>query len=340
MNWVDKERKLVQLLTRLIDISSPTGEEEGIGEYLEVVLTEMGLEVNRQSLGHNRFNLLATTGGSIRILLCTHMDTVLPHLPSSQVGEIIRGRGACDAKGSMAAMISAAEKLLGRGKSELGLLFVVGEEKDSDGARKAAELKLSSEYVILGEPTENKVATGQKGTIVFQVEVSGKAAHSACPEKGRSAIHSLVELIRNWITADWGVDPIIGSNTLNIGRIGGGVGANVIAAKAVAEGIFRIGTSSEIVKEQLLAYECEDVSIKVLSSSEPMQLHVPVGVDTTVVSFGSDAPYLQSLGKVVMLGPGSIEYAHGPDEQITVNQLVSARDQYVNLIEKLSNLKG
>jgi len=98
-----------------------------------------------------------------------------------------------------------------------------------------------------------------------------------------------------------------------------------------------VGTSSEIVKERLLAYECDDIAIKVLSSSEPMQLHVPVGVATTVVSFGSDAPYLQSLGKVVMLGPGSIEHAHGPDEQITVDQLISARDQYVNLIEKLSN---
>ena len=129
MNWVDKERKLVQLLTRLIDISSPSGEEEEIGEYLEAVLTKMGLEVIRQSLSHNRFNLLATTGGSIRVLLCTHMDTVLPHLPSSQIGEIIRGRGACDAKGSMAAMISAVEKLLGRGKPELGFLFVVGEER-------------------------------------------------------------------------------------------------------------------------------------------------------------------------------------------------------------------
>ena len=296
----------------------------------------MGLKVSRQDVSRGRFNLLATVGETSRVLLCTHMDTVLPHLPSSQSGEHIYGRGACDAKGSMAAMISAVERVLGSGSVEPGLLFVVGEEKDSDGARKAAQLSQNVDYIILGEPTDGKIATGQKGTIVFKAEVSGKAAHSACPEQGSSAVHALAQLLNQWILLDWGADPILGPNTLNIGRIEGGLGHNVIAERAVAEGIFRIGSSSAAVKERLLDFENDDVSIEVLSSSEPMHLHVPKGLDTTIASFGSDAPYLKSLGEVIMVGPGSIQYAHGPDEQVTVDQLVSARDLYVILLEQLS----
>jgi len=338
MNSVDEERQLVQLLAELIDISSPTGEERKIGEYLEQVLKNLGLEVSRQTVGPHRFNLVARSSERARVLLCTHMDTVLPQLPFSADQGVIRGRGACDAKGAMAAMISAAETVLRRGPAGIGLLFLVGEEEDSDGARKAADLDLDSEYVILGEPTENKVATGQKGTLVFRVEVSGKAAHSACPEKGRSAINVLVKLLDGWINEDWGADPVIGRNTLNIGRVSGGVGPNVVAPDAVAEGIFRVGTTTAAVRERLFADQGDDILIRVLSSSEPMRLHVPVGVETTVAPFGSDAPYLQPLGKVIMLGPGSIEHAHSLGEQVTIDQLVDARDQYVKLIEQLGNL--
>jgi acetylornithine deacetylase len=295
----------------------------------------MGLEVSRQELNETRFNLLARAGSGCRVLLCTHLDTVLPHLPVSYTGEVIRGRGACDAKGALASMVSAAEILLREGITELGLLFVVGEEKDSDGAREAAKLELDSEYVVLGEPTGNTVAAGQKGSIVFRVEATGLAAHSACPDRGRSAIHRLVELAAKWTTDDWETDPMLGRNTLNIGRIRGGVGANVISAKAFAEGIFRIGTSSARVAERLMAFQDDDLSIEILSSSEPMQLHVPVGFDTSVASFGSDAPYLKPLGKVVMLGPGSIEHAHSADEQISVSQLTAARELYVRLTKQL-----
>jgi len=335
MNTADEER-LTSLLSSLIDISSPTGEEGRIGRYLENALRERGLDVTLQKVGPDRFNLLATNDRGVSVLLCTHMDTVLPHIPSSRRGKVIYGRGACDAKGAMAAMISAIEKMMDQGRKGLGLLFVVGEEKDSDGARMASKLKVRPQYIILGEPTGNRVVTGQKGTIVFQVEVQGKAAHSACPEKGHSAIHHLVDVLKGWITADWGSDPTLGSNTLNIGRISGGVGANVTAPLAVAEGIFRIGTSSEVVIEKLIAHESKEVSIKILSFSEPMRLYAPEGFETAVVSFGSDAPYLRSMGEIVMMGPGSIEYAHGQDEQVTVDQLLSARDCYVSLVEKLS----
>jgi acetylornithine deacetylase len=336
MKREDAECKLVELLTSLIDIPSPTGKEGEIGEYLEGLLTDMGLEVKRQELGQGRFNIEARAGEKVSVLLCTHMDTVLPHLPSSQSGETIYGRGACDAKGAIAAMISAVERVLSRGSAQPGLLFVVGEEKDSDGARKAAQLSQNVDYVVLGEPTDGKIAAGQKGAIVFRTKVAGKAAHSACPEQGSSAIHTLARLVHQWTTLDWGADPVLGPNTLNIGRIEGGVGHNVIAAEAVAEGIFRIGCSSAAVKKRLLEFETDHVSIEILSSSEPMHLHVPEEFDTTVASFGSDAPHLKSLGEIVMIGPGSIQHAHGPNEQITVDQLVSVRDQYVNLIEQLS----
>ena len=337
MNRVIGDQRLLQLLKDLVRIPSPTGSEGRIGGFLEGVLQEMGFTVTRQELRADRFNLLATTQADPKVLLCTHMDTVLPQLPYSETENLIRGRGACDAKGAMAAMISAAESILAERHAGIGLLFVVGEEKDSDGARRAAELELNSEYVVLGEPTGNRAAKAQKGTLVFRLEVLGKAAHSACPQKGRSAIHELIKLVGDWIAADWGGDPIIGPNTLNIGQINGGVGANVVAAGAWADGIFRLGTGSAEVNERLLSYAGKNVLIRILSSSEPVELYVPPGVDSTIVSFGSDAPYLQPLGKVVMLGPGSIEHAHGPDEMITVDELVSARNQYISLIEKLSS---
>lgn len=336
MNEADKKEKLIQLLTSLIDISSPTGKEGRLGEYLEDVLKRMGFRVTRQHLSQDRFNLLARKDSRCRVLFCTHLDTVSPQLPSSLSGGVIRGRGACDAKGALAAMVLAAKQLLEEGAAEPGLLFVVGEEKDSDGARRAAELEVESEYLILGEPTNNRVAAGQKGSLVFRIEVVGQSAHSACPEKGKSAIHTLVELLGDWTSLDWGDDPEFGPNLLNIGKIQGGVGANVVSAEASAEGIFRIGTTLSEIEQRVLNSRREDVSIRILSSSNPVRLHVPAGFETSVVSFGSDAPYLEPLGKVVMIGPGSIEFAHSPDEQIAVNQLLAAQELYVKLAKQLA----
>ncbi|HUV12261.1 MAG TPA: M20/M25/M40 family metallo-hydrolase [Acidobacteriota bacterium] len=321
------EQARIELLETLVNIPSLTGSEGEVGRHLERLLEKIGFRVQRQFVDSERFNVIATTAKPPKLLFCTHMDTVRPHFNFSREGEILYGRGVCDAKGSMTAMIAAAEELIRRGHEEIGLLFVVGEELDSDGAKKAAELDLDPNYIILGEPTENTVAIAQKGTLVFRVRSSGQPGHSAYP-RGPSAIHILVGALNRLTLEDWGQDPTLGETTLNIGRIEGGEGPNVVAASAVAEGIFRVAGSVEEIMDRLARILGSELELDILSSSEPVFLTSVEGIDETVVSFGSDAPYLQELGKVVLMGPGSIQNAHRPDETIQVPEITRASENY------------
>ena len=326
---------MLAFFENLLNIPSPTGSEEEAGEYVFAFLQQMGLKVEKQLVDGRRFNVIATTHEEPRVLLCTHLDTVLPDLPVAIKGDVIYGRGACDAKGALFSMVMAGERLLQKGIREFGFLFVVGEEKNSDGAKKAVNLSLGSEYVVIGEPTDNKLALGQKGSIVFQAVAHGRAGHSAYPQSGDSAIERLVRALYQWQNMDWGRHELLGSTTLNIGKISGGSGANVIAERAEAEGIFRVATSVQEVLEKLLTFCSEKFEIDVSSRSEPQILTPLEGLDTTVVSFGSDAPYLKPLGQVLMLGPGSVKYAHSDNEQIALEELYRASDLYVEIVEKL-----
>jgi len=328
--------KVVNLLSQMVDIESVTGNEKEIGNFLFGLLEDYGYRVSRQTVTQNRFNILAVKGKP-RVLFCTHMDTVAPHIQFSSEGELLRGRGTCDAKGSMAAMIMAGEKLAAVGREDIGYLFVAGEETNSDGAKMAAELGLETEYIILGEPTGNRVVSAQKGTLVFRVDVRGIAGHSALPSSGRSAVHKMAEVLNQWLETDWGSDPLRGETTLNIGTVSGGTAPNVIAPACKAQGIFRISTSVQEVKDKMKEgiAEDNDVSIDILSSSEPLNLEEVPGLENTVVSFGSDAPYLTALGKVVMCGPGSIKFAHSDDEQVTVPELLEGIEAYCRIASVL-----
>jgi acetylornithine deacetylase len=251
----------------------------------------------------------------------------------------VHGRGACDAKGAIAAMLAAADRLRERGCQQFGLLFVVGEETNSDGAKVAARKHLDSEYVIIGEPTENRLAAGQKGAIVFKVKSTGLIGHSAYPEKGDSALHRLVKCLDIWLQTDWGRDDLLGASTLNIGRISGGSGANVIAGESHAEGIFRVSTSVDAIKKQFYAQLDDHIEVEIMSESEPQKLMTLDSFETTTVSFGSDAAYLRPLGEILLIGPGSAEHAHSDHEQVTVAELTSAVDHYVTLVEKLLTMR-
>lgn len=320
----------------LVRIPSPTGEEVEVALALEKRLREYGLEITRQDVDGRRFNLLATTGAPPTVLLCTHLDVVLPMIPFSEKEGTLYGRGVCDAKGAVSAMLMAAERLLETGERRFGLLFVVGEEKGSDGARRAATLKTGSRAIVVGEPTEGKLVSAQKGTLLFKLTMSGVAGHSAVPERGDSAIHELIRLLNDWLGKDWGSDARLGETTLNLGVLQGGTGHNVIAAEAMVEGIFRIATSVKAVLSKIHATLPERASLEVLSSSEPLGLSTVEGFERTVVSFGSDAPYLQPLGDVYMMGPGSIGYAHRDDEQVRVEELERAALGYERLVRILN----
>lgn len=330
-----KTRNVVlELLERMVNIPSPTGQESAVVLEVEQQLTNYGLTISRQAVDDVRFNLVAFNQETEpAILLCTHLDTVLPFRPFSRDGDTCYGRGTCDAKGAAAAMCAAAGELLAFGERRFGLLFVVGEEKSSDGAKKAASLDIGSRYVVLGEPTGNKLASAQKGTIVFRLHSFGQAGHSAYP--GDSAVHKLVALLDDWLQKDWGMDRELGPTTLNIGRIQGGTGSNVIAAEAQAEGIFRISTSVTEVETQLQSTLPPGIRIEILSAAEPLELFTLPDHETITVSFGSDAAYLNPLGRVIMCGPGSIQDAHSEEEKVGVEELHSATDLYVTLVRRL-----
>lgn len=325
-----------KLLQQLTEIPSPSGDEARLGTFLAGHLERIGLQVQRQAVGERRFNLVATTQKAPTVLLCTHMDTVEPFLPFRREANRFFGRGVCDAKGILVSMVSAAEQLLQNEVLNFGLLFVVGEETTSDGAKLAAHLKLDSRFVIVGEPTRNRLASAQKGTLVFRIRVHGRSGHSAYPEQGDSAIHRLVELLEKLRAADWGSDATLGRTTLNIGLISGGSAPNVIAGQAEATGIFRIAAALDSVINKLQEFESDGaVEIDILNSSEPQTFLHPEGFETTVVHFGSDAPFLRPFGQVLLAGPGSIEYAHSPQEQITIEELREGQDLYIRLVKTL-----
>src|SRR2546430_2050257 len=188
---------VLRLARELIDIPSVTGEEFQIGTSLGELLKRLGYHVELQDVASERSNIIATTDARPRVVLSTHMDTVPPFIASSEDDEFIYGRGACDAKGIIAAQIAAAEQLRAGGINEIGLLFTVDEEVTSAGAKIANEHPLAAacEYLVNGEPTDNQLAVGTKGSLQATMRSDGRAAHSAYPEQGESAIEKLLDVL-------------------------------------------------------------------------------------------------------------------------------------------------
>jgi len=326
------------LARQLIDIPSPTGEELHVGNHLFDELTRLGFTCRKQEAAPNRFNLLASAGGSPRVVLNTHIDTVPPWFESSEDDEFIYGRGACDTKGIIAAMIAAAERLRADRIDDFALLLVVGEETDSIGAKSAnvAFKDLGSSYVLVGEPTESMFARASKGAFTAFVRFEGIAAHSAYPHLGESAINKMVAAIAEINFADWGHDEILGHATANVGVVHGGVKPNIIAAEAECQLMFRLVTTPEEVRAQLKTIIApHDGKITWTHGNPPQHMHVPDGADSTIVSFNTDVPHLGALGKPLLYGPGSILDAHGAREKIGKKDLLNAVDVYYDTVASL-----
>lgn len=329
---------LFKLTKELINIPSDMGNEAKIADFLLTYLKKQNFLLREQKIEGNRRNILSTTGSEAKIILCTHMDTVPPYISASEDERYIYGRGACDAKGIMASMIWAAQDLKKEGVTDFGLLFVVGEETDSIGAKKANSLNIGSNFIIVGEPTENKLALGHKGVITFTMRAKGRQAHSAYPRLGESAIEKLLDALQKIRTLNFGQDPVLGESTLNIGTIEGGIAHNIIANSASAEVCIRNVQPSEQILGRLKSVIKQEVKIKVLNQSEPQRLFTVPGFDKVILPYGTDIPYLKSLGKPLLLGPGSGSDAHTESEKIEKSQLVEAVNIYKDLVKKLLSL--
>ncbi|HSB27613.1 MAG TPA: M20/M25/M40 family metallo-hydrolase [Pyrinomonadaceae bacterium] len=332
---------LHQLIRQLIDIPSPTGEELAIAQFLSTFLRELGYQVEMQEVETDRLNVLATTRSDPQVVFSTHIDTVPPFIPSSEDETNIYGRGSCDAKGIIAAQIFAAERLRAAGVEQVGLLFTVDEELSSKGAQAVNGHPVARQcrYLINGEPTDNKLAVGTKGSMRFSVQTSGKSAHSAYPEAGDSAIEKLLDVLDDIRKIDWPDDPFFGKTTCNIGVINAGTRPNVIPADAVAELQVRLTMSVDVAERLVEGVVAGRASVKYASAHDPVKLFYVRGFEQCIVRFTTDIPYLSNWGQAVLLGPGSILDAHTDHERISKRELESAVDLYVELAKQLLEIK-
>ena len=324
----------IELTRDLVRIDSTTGREGEIGALLEGVLARLGYRVTRQRVSAGRYNLYATRRKPV-VVLSTHLDCVPPYVPLRETKTRIYGRGSCDAKGIAATMVAAAERLAKAGERRVGLLFLVGEETGGDGARAAARLRPRGRFMINGEPTENRLVTAAKGSLRIDLEAAGKAAHSAYPEKGQSAIDPLLDTLFRIRRLPLPTDPVLGPATLNVGMIQGGVAPNVVPDHAKATLVFRTVTPTLALKNAVQSACYPSVTATVASEVPGFVSDAPAGWKTTVVSFASDLPWLGAWGTGYLMGPGSIDVAHTDGEYIGKEELREGVGAYVKLVRSL-----
>ena len=325
---------IFDLTKALINIESVTGHERACVEFLRGYLAARNFDVVLQPVSRDRSNVFARAGKP-DVVLSTHIDTVPPFLPAREDEEFIYGRGACDAKGIVASQIGAAERLLGEGVTDFGLLFLVGEETSSDGAREANLHPPGSRYIINGEPTENKLVVGSKGNLRLDIRSKGKMAHSAYPHLGESAIDKLVDVLVDLRKVPLPHDPLLGPATLNVGVISGGRAPNVVPDHASAQIVIRTVNGSDEIRRKIsevLSGRCE---FEFVRDTPHLCMQKLDGYETDVVAFTTDLPSLTRWGRPVLLGPGSISVAHTERECVGKAELVKAVELYCRLVREL-----
>jgi len=326
----------LDLTRQLVRLETPTGNEGPAVALLEGVLKRLGYTVHRQPVTPGRDNLYAYRERP-ELVFTTHLDCVPPYVPLREDDTHLHGRGSCDAKGLAAAMVAAAEQLAASGERRIGLLFVVGEENGSDGAQTARALEPRGRFLINGEPTENRLSLGQKGSLKIVLEAEGVAAHSGYPELGRSALLPILDTIERLRRMPLPEDPLLGKGTLNVGVVQGGVAPNVIPPSARAELLMRlVGPSDELRKQVAVLVPAEvrvsfPTELPYFKNTNPP----PAGWETTVVSYASDLPFYEGWGERYQLGPGTIRVAHTSEERIAKAELLQGVELYVRLAREL-----
>jgi acetylornithine deacetylase len=321
---------------QLVDIESTTGNEGRVGDFLYRELSRLGYQTSKMAVEDERCNVFATFPQQPRpeIVFSTHMDTVPPFIPSSEDETKIYGRGACDAKGIIASQIAAAERLR-QERIYVGLLFVVGEEKDSLGAKVANQQALGCKFLVNGEPTENRMASASKGTLRVEINATGRMAHSAYPELGESAIDKLLEALNRLRAIKLPSVEGIGPSTVNIGVIEGGRAPNVIPDKARAQLLYRLVGPSEKLREEIVQTVLGLATAEFVLEIPFARLRTLDGLPTMVAAFTTDIPWLGNWGEPLMVGPGSIHVAHTEGEYIEKRQLIDSIDIYCDVAKRL-----
>jgi acetylornithine deacetylase len=327
---------IIALTRQLVDIESITGNEGPVGHFLEQELRKLGFNSRRMPVESERANVYATSPQEPNpaIVFSTHMDTVPPFIASSEDKQRIYGRGSCDAKGIIASQIAAAEALKNDG-IYVGQLFLVGEERDSAGAKVANQQANGCKFLINGEPTENRVAIASKGSLRVQLTATGRMAHSAYPELGDSAINKLIEVLHRLKHMELPRDPEIGPCTMNVGVIEGGRAPNVIADHARAQLLYRLVGPAENLREEIIATVGNLAKVEFTLEIPAVRLRTFEGLQTMVAAFTTDIPALSNWGQPMLIGPGSIHVAHTEGEYVEKKDLIKAVELYCGIAKKL-----
>ena len=330
--------ELLAFARTLIDIDSTTGREDEAGHWLTRRLGALGYDVTEQALERGCRNVLATLAAP-DVVLSTHFDCVPPFFPSSVRDERLYGRGSCDAKGILASQVAAVERLRASGEERVGLLFVAGEERGSDGAVAANSIPNRCSFLINGEPTDNRLAIATRGVLRVRLEAEGRAAHSAAPDRGVSAIDRLIDALIRLRSLELPADADFGTTFYTVGLIEGGVAPNVIPAHASAEVLFRTVGSADDLLALVRALE-PAVKVEEVLRVAPTRMHTVPGFETAAFPFTTDAPLLDRWGVPLLYGPGSFLVAHTDQEHVTLAELEAAVDGYERLARACLALAG
>jgi acetylornithine deacetylase len=320
---------LVAFARALVDIDSTTGREQAAAAFLASELERLGYTIERQPVADGRFNVFARLDEPA-VVLSTHFDCVPPFFASDVRDGVLYGRGSCDAKGILASQVAAAERLRAGGERRIGLLFVVGEERGSDGAVVANAAARRTSFLINGEPTDNRLGIATRGVLRLRLTASGRAAHSSIPEHGESAIDKLLDALMRMRSLKWPSDPDLGETFYTLGLIEGGIAPNVISPSASAEVMFRIVGDADAVVRVARTLE-PDVAIEEVLRVPMVKLHTVPGMPAAVFPFTTDVPLLDRWGTPLLFGPGSILRAHTADEHVAIAELDAAVEGYVSL---------
>jgi acetylornithine deacetylase len=325
---------VVALAAELVAIQSSTGSEGAVVEFVSRWLIARGWNVELQEVTRGRANVWARRKGH-GVTLSTHLDTVVPHVPPREMKGRLYGRGACDAKGIAAAMMVAADRLAKSGEERVDLLLLVGEEAGSDGARQANRLSPTSKHLVNGEPTESKLASGAKGSLRAILRFRGRAAHSAYPELGKSAVTPMLKLLSSIDKLKLPTDKTLGKSTVNIGTIRAGTAGNIVPDLAESELMFRLVGDVSKVKKALEKWVGKKADIEYGSHIPAQKFETIPGFAITPVSYTTDIPLLTRWGRPLLFGPGSIHVAHTAEEYIDIGELRSAVDAYERIVRTL-----
>lgn len=325
---------VVALAAELLAIPSTTRDEGAAVDFVARWLVARDWNVTVQEVTPGRGNVWASRKGG-GVTLSTHLDTVPPYVPPRRADGRLYGRGACDAKGIAAAMMVAADRLVQAGEERVDLLFVVGEERGSDGARLANQLPATSKWLINGEPTESLLASGCKGAQRVIVRTTGREAHSAYAHLGESAITPMLQMLQELQQLKLPADPVLGPSTVNVGLIRGGTEANIVPGACEAEMMVRLVGDVAEVKKILKPWAQGRAELEYGSHIPAQHFHTVPGFKTAPMAYTSDIPLLGNWGTPLLFGPGSIHVAHTPDEYIEESELRASVDSYVELVKRV-----